>query len=204
MGAPQLGSCQFLCVDQVHLLICAPLSCTGTWQSHANLPHSSLIPLPSDTHLHLRQAATLAINPPTAWRMLSDFVPLNPEDPNCVSKGKKKQWVIQNGANSAVGQAVIQLAREWGVGTINLVRSRSVPNLPNAIHLEKSSRQRVLMASLFGQNRTAGHRSTSSSRTCTRSVPTTSLRTMSSFRARTTRGPRSRSGSVGTERCDSR
>ena len=126
MGVPQLGLCQFLGVGQGHLLTCAPLPCTGTWQSHANLPHSSLIPLPSDAHLHLRQAATLAINPPTAWRMLSDFVPLNPEDPNSVSKGKKKQWVIQNGANSAVGQAVIQLAREWGVGTINLVRSRSV------------------------------------------------------------------------------
>ncbi|GAA5958971.1 hypothetical protein JCM8115_000709 [Rhodotorula mucilaginosa] len=115
----------------------------GTWQSHANLPHSSLIPLPSDAHLHLRQAATLAINPPTAWRMLSDFVPLNPEDPNSVSKGKKKQWVIQNGANSAVGQAVIQLAREWGVGTINLVRSRpSIDELKS--HLQSLGADHVL------------------------------------------------------------
>jgi trans-2-enoyl-CoA reductase len=57
--------------------------------------------------------------------MLSDFVPLNPEDPNALTKhGNKKQWVIQNGANSAVGVAVIQLAKAWGVGTINLVRSR--------------------------------------------------------------------------------
>lgn len=56
--------------------------------------------------------------------MLSDFIPLNPEHSDAATKGKKKQWVIQNGANSAVGQAVIQLAREWGVGTINLVRDR--------------------------------------------------------------------------------
>lgn len=96
----------------------------GTWQSHTNLPHASLIPLPSDAELSLCQAATLAINPPTAWRMLSDFIPLNPEHSDAATKGKKKQWVIQNGANSAVGQAVIQLAREWGVGTINLVRDR--------------------------------------------------------------------------------
>ncbi|GJN89364.1 hypothetical protein Rhopal_002344-T1 [Rhodotorula paludigena] len=98
----------------------------GTWQSHANIPFSSLIPLPASSPLSLRQAATLAINPPTAWRMLSDFVPLNPEEParGGESKSRKKQWVIQNGANSAVGVAVIQLAREWGVGTINLVRDR--------------------------------------------------------------------------------
>lgn len=53
--------------------------------------------------------------------MLSDFVPLNP-----ASGGthKKKHWVIQNGANSAVGTAAIQLAKAWGVGTINLVRDR--------------------------------------------------------------------------------
>lgn len=58
--------------------------------------------------------------------MLSDFVPLNPEEParGGESKSRKKQWVIQNGANSAVGVALIQLAREWGVGTINLVRDR--------------------------------------------------------------------------------
>ncbi|GEM07262.1 mitochondrial trans-2-enoyl-CoA reductase [Rhodotorula toruloides] len=64
----------------------------GTWQSHANLPFTSLIPLPESCPLSLRQAATLAINPPTALRMLSDFVPLNPEDPNALTKqGGKKQ-----------------------------------------------------------------------------------------------------------------
>ncbi|GAA5851120.1 hypothetical protein JCM8547_004138 [Rhodosporidiobolus lusitaniae] len=97
----------------------------GTWQSQANIPFTSLIPLPpkSETPLTLRQAATLAINPPTAWRMLSDFIPLNPHEGGA-AEGGKKQWVIQNGGNSAVGTAVIQLAKEWGVGTINLVRFR--------------------------------------------------------------------------------
>lgn len=36
-------------------------------------------------------------------------------------------YVIQNGANSAVGQAVIQIAKAWGIKTINVVRDR--PNL---------------------------------------------------------------------------
>lgn len=45
--------------------------------------------------------------------MLSQFVDLKAGD-----------WLIQNGANSAVGQAVIQIAAARGVKTINLVRSR--------------------------------------------------------------------------------
>ena len=32
--------------------------------------------------------------------------------------------IIQNGANSAVGQCVIQLAAAWGVNTINIIRNR--------------------------------------------------------------------------------
>lgn len=57
--------------------------------------------------------------------MLSDFVPLNPEQRDGANKKEEKQqWVIQNGANSAVGVAVIQLAKSWGVKTINLVRDR--------------------------------------------------------------------------------
>lgn len=39
------------------------------------------------------------MNPPTAYRMLKDFVDLKPGD-----------TVIQNGANSAVGKAVIQVS----------------------------------------------------------------------------------------------
>lgn len=90
---------------------------TGTWQSRANLPYKNLIAL--KTSLTPVQAATLSINPPTALRMMSDFVDLNPE-----TRSAGDHWLIQNGANSAVGTSVIQLAREWGVKTINLIRSR--------------------------------------------------------------------------------
>lgn len=57
-------------------------------------------------------AATMAVNPCTAYRMLRDFENLRPGD-----------YIIQNGANSMVGIAVIQMAREMGVKTINVVRS---------------------------------------------------------------------------------
>ncbi|KAK4048012.1 hypothetical protein OIV83_005046 [Microbotryomycetes sp. JL201] len=92
----------------------------GTWQQYANLSASDLTPLPIDKPISDTQAATLSINPPTALRMLSDFVELKPEK----RTSKRKPWVIQNGANSAVGTAVIQIAKSWNVGTINLVRDR--------------------------------------------------------------------------------
>lgn len=53
------------------------------------------------------------VNPSTAYRMLKDFVTLTPGD-----------VVIQNGANSAVGRAVIQIAKIMDVTTVNVVRSR--------------------------------------------------------------------------------
>jgi len=64
---------------------------------------------PSD--LPLDMAAMAFINPPTAYRLLKDFIDLQEGD-----------WVIQNAANSAVGQCVIGLARHRGFKTINVVR----------------------------------------------------------------------------------
>eukprot|EP01035_Chromulina_nebulosa_P034256 gene34256-45945_t len=65
-------------------------------------------------------AATVAINPSTAYRLLRDFVSLKPGD-----------VIVQNGANSMVGYAVVQLAREMGVKTINIIRGQR----PNAKHV---------------------------------------------------------------------
>ena len=45
--------------------------------------------------------------------MLADFEDLQAGD-----------WVVQNGGNSQVGLAVIQMARERGLRTINFVRDR--------------------------------------------------------------------------------
>uniref|UniRef100_A0A0N5AKX7 Enoyl-[acyl-carrier-protein] reductase, mitochondrial n=1 Tax=Syphacia muris TaxID=451379 RepID=A0A0N5AKX7_9BILA len=51
------------------------------------------------------------VNPPTAYRMLTDFVDLKPGD-----------LVVQNGASSNVGRAVIQIARARGLHTVNVIR----------------------------------------------------------------------------------
>ena len=85
----------------------------GTWRSSALLNSSDVIKLPPSPAVSTVHAATLAINPPTALRMLTDYVELRPGD-----------YVIQNGANSAVGTSVIQIAKSMNVHTINLVRER--------------------------------------------------------------------------------
>ncbi|MFH1067666.1 MAG: 2-enoyl thioester reductase domain-containing protein [bacterium] len=81
----------------------------GSWQQYARVPSDQCLKLPQD--LDDQQAAMLCVNPPTAWRMLHDFVALQTGD-----------WVIQNAANSAVGRCVIQIARTLGAHTVNLVR----------------------------------------------------------------------------------
>ncbi|KAI1714278.1 alcohol dehydrogenase groES-like domain-containing protein [Ditylenchus destructor] len=58
-------------------------------------------------------AASMLINPPTAYRMLKDFVDLQRGD-----------YVVQNGANSSVGRYVIQLCHIWGYKSINVIRNR--------------------------------------------------------------------------------
>lgn len=81
----------------------------GTWRQAANVAAADLIPIPPD--VPLEQAAMAKINPPTAYRMLHDFVSLKPGD-----------WVIQNAANSGVGRAVIQICKAKGWKTLNIVR----------------------------------------------------------------------------------
>ncbi|MBW00862.1 Trans-2-enoyl-CoA reductase, mitochondrial, partial [Eschrichtius robustus] len=83
----------------------------GTWRTEAVFSEEALISVPSD--IPLQSAATLGVNPCTAYRMLMDFERLRPGDS-----------VIQNASNSGVGQAVIQIAAALGLRTINVVRDR--------------------------------------------------------------------------------
>jgi NADPH:quinone reductase-like Zn-dependent oxidoreductase len=57
------------------------------------------------------QEAMLAINPPTAVLLLSEYVGLKPGE-----------WVVQNAANSGVGRWVIAFAKTRGLKTVNIVR----------------------------------------------------------------------------------
>ncbi|ESO93307.1 hypothetical protein LOTGIDRAFT_119678 [Lottia gigantea] len=83
----------------------------GTWRQFSIVNETNIIKVPSN--ISLIGAATLAVNPCTAYRMLKDFVKLKTDD-----------VIIQNGSNSAVGQYIIQLCKYWGIKTINIIRGR--------------------------------------------------------------------------------
>lgn len=95
----------------------------GTWRTHANFAEKDIYRVPKE--LDPVHAATLTVNPPTAFRMLKDFVPLKAND-----------TVIHNGANSGVGQAIFQLCKLWNINCVGVVRDR--PELPQLIEYLKS------------------------------------------------------------------
>uniref|UniRef100_A0A061RIL2 Mitochondrial trans-2-enoyl-CoA reductase n=1 Tax=Tetraselmis sp. GSL018 TaxID=582737 RepID=A0A061RIL2_9CHLO len=83
----------------------------GTWRSLAALPAASLYRIPEC--LPELPAACLTINPPTALCLLERFVDL-----------EEGSVIVQNGANSAIGKAVVEVAASRGIKTLNIVRDR--------------------------------------------------------------------------------
>lgn len=95
----------------------------GTWRSHAIFKKDDVMKIPQD--IPLPEAATITVNPCTAYRMLNDFVTLKPGD-----------TVIQNGANSACGQNVIQICKALNINSVGIVRNR--PDLDQLVNYLKS------------------------------------------------------------------
>jgi trans-2-enoyl-CoA reductase len=87
----------------------------GTWRTHISLDQSQLLKIEDKTGLTPLQVGTVSVNPCTAYRMILDFAKWN---------FRGDEWFIQNGANSGVGRAAIQLGREWGMKSINIIRGR--------------------------------------------------------------------------------
>jgi len=88
----------------------------GTYSTHLLRHESSLIKCAKGTNP--KQAAISQINPVTAVGLL---------DPRWSGvELKEGDWVVQNAANSAVGQCVIQVAKAYGLKTLNLVRRKEL------------------------------------------------------------------------------
>lgn len=95
-------------------LVVPATSALGCWRDFAALNAKDLIKIPKKwSNLPVEVLATINVNPPTAYRLLKDFVKLNRGD-----------LVVQNGANSAVGRLIIQMASIMGARTLNVVRDR--------------------------------------------------------------------------------
>ncbi|KNC50839.1 trans-2-enoyl-CoA reductase [Thecamonas trahens ATCC 50062] len=102
----------------------------GWWRTEMTVPADALIALdplvpdgcPAAEALDLAQAATLTVNPTSAMRMLADYVDLD-----------QAGMFVQNGANSGVGRAAIQIAKARGIASINVVRKRASPEADAAL-----------------------------------------------------------------------
>lgn len=88
--------------------VLAPLS-SFTWRERMVISAKGLFALPANADP--QQLSMLAINPPTAALLLSEYVDLKPGE-----------WVVQNAANSAVGRWVIAFAKARSLKTANIVR----------------------------------------------------------------------------------
>ena len=82
----------------------------GVWAQYTVCDAENLMVLPKG--LDLDMLSMSFINPPTALLILEEFYALNEGD-----------WVIQNGAGSALGYFLIQICRSRGIRTINVLRS---------------------------------------------------------------------------------
>lgn len=83
----------------------------GTWQTY--IVKNQSVWHKVDKGVPLEYAATITVNPLTAFLMLEHCISLNSGDA-----------IVQNGATSMVGQCVIQLAKSRGIHNINIIRDR--------------------------------------------------------------------------------
>ncbi|MVT66559.1 zinc-binding dehydrogenase [Bradyrhizobium pachyrhizi] len=91
-----------------------------TWTERVKFTASWQRPLPDNADV--RQLSMIAVNPATAYLLLTDFV-----------KIPRGGWVIQNGANSATARAVIAIAKSLELKTVNIVRREEVVDEVKAI-----------------------------------------------------------------------
>jgi trans-2-enoyl-CoA reductase len=127
-----------------------PLLGAGCWSQHLTAEEQFFAKLPEG--IDPIQASMLRVNPVTAWHLLKEFVAL-----------AEGEWFAQNAANSAVGRALIQIARHRGINTLNFVRR---PELiaelevlgANAVFLDTDEGVAQAKAHLRGENlRLAGN-----------------------------------------------
>ena len=83
------------------------------WVQQKIVDEKNLIMLPNN--IDSIQLSMLKVNPATAYLMLKKYVKLQPGD-----------WIIQDAANSCVGQCIIRLAKMEGIKTINIVRRKEL------------------------------------------------------------------------------
>ncbi len=85
----------------------------NNWSEKLKIDELNLIKI--NNKINLLQASMLKVNPATAYLMLNNYVTLREND-----------LVLQNAANSGVGNYIIQLAKFYKIKTINIVRRKTL------------------------------------------------------------------------------
>ncbi|CAK9238299.1 unnamed protein product [Sphagnum troendelagicum] len=80
----------------------------GSWQQYVSLKQELVWPVPDS--ISDEAAAQFVVNPWTVYGILTDL------------KVPKGEYVLQTAAGSVLGRQLIQLAKHWGIKTINVVR----------------------------------------------------------------------------------
>jgi NADPH:quinone reductase-like Zn-dependent oxidoreductase len=88
-----------------------PLGVAGTWAEYVVAAGAQLIPVPDG--VSDQTAAQFVVNPLTAWIMTVEELAVEPGE-----------WLLQTAAGSTLGRVVLQIARQRGFKTINVVRRR--------------------------------------------------------------------------------
>lgn len=83
----------------------------GTWRTYGVFEQNHWYRIPHD--LPISTAATMCINPPTALRLLEEFVDLEEGDS-----------IIHTGGTSSTGRYILQLAKQRGIRCISVIRDR--------------------------------------------------------------------------------
>lgn len=86
----------------------------GTWREEIVAQATGVIPLPDlgkPSKAVIEQLSMTTINPLSALLMLNSYAEL-----------KEGDWIVQSASNSAVGGYLIQLAKQRGIKTVNVVR----------------------------------------------------------------------------------
>lgn len=113
-GGEAVGRVLALGPGVAHLVVGMTVFITAgsTWAQQVTAPAEAFLPLPDGD---LDQLAMLVSSPATAHLLLSNHAELSAGD-----------WVLQTAANSAVGSAVVQMAKARGLRTVNIVRRDEV------------------------------------------------------------------------------
>ncbi len=89
-----------------------PWTDSGTWQEWVVAEAQRLLPVPDS--VPDSSAAQFVVNPLTAWVMIVEDLQVPPGG-----------WLLQTAAGSTLGRVALQIAKERGIKTINVVRRRA-------------------------------------------------------------------------------